>query len=34
VTEPRARQYRVNLTLQGLTWKLTGFETVPADYHA
>jgi hypothetical protein len=26
VTEPRARQYRVNLTLDGLTWKLTGFE--------
>jgi hypothetical protein len=26
VNEPRARQYRVNLTLQGLTWKLTGFE--------
>jgi len=26
VDEPRARQYRINLTLQGLTWKLTGFE--------
>lgn len=26
VTEPRTRQYRINLTLQGLTWKLTGFE--------
>jgi len=26
VTEPRARQYRVTLTLEGLTWKLTGFE--------
>ena len=26
VNEPRARQYRVNLTLDGLTWKLTGFE--------
>lgn len=26
VNEPRARQYRVNLTLQGFTWKLTGFE--------
>jgi hypothetical protein len=26
VNEPRARQYRVNLTLEGLTWKLTGFE--------
>jgi hypothetical protein len=26
VTEPRSRQYRVNLTLEGLTWKLTGFE--------
>ena len=26
VSEPRARQYRINLTLQGVTWKLTGFE--------
>jgi hypothetical protein len=26
VNEPRARQYRVNLTLEGLTWKLTGFD--------
>ena len=26
LNEPRARQYRVNLTLEGLTWKLTGFE--------
>jgi Protein of unknown function (DUF2939) len=26
VTEPRARQYRLTLTLEGLTWKLTGFE--------
>jgi hypothetical protein len=26
VNEPRARQYRMNLTLEGLTWKLTGFE--------
>jgi Protein of unknown function (DUF2939) len=26
VTEPRARQYRIDLTLEGLTWKLTGFE--------
>ena len=26
VAEPRARQYRVTLTLEGLTWKLTGFE--------
>ena len=26
VNEPRARQYRINLTLDGLTWKLTGFE--------
>ena len=26
VNEPRARQYRINLTLQGLSWKLTGFE--------
>jgi len=26
VNEPRARQYQVNLTLEGLTWKLTGFD--------
>jgi hypothetical protein len=26
VNEPRARQYRINLRLEGLTWKLTGFE--------
>jgi len=26
VTEPRARQYRITLTLEGLTWKLTGFD--------
>ncbi|MEJ0076249.1 MAG: DUF2939 domain-containing protein [Alphaproteobacteria bacterium] len=26
VNEPRARQYLVNLRLEGLTWKLTGFE--------
>jgi hypothetical protein len=26
VNELRARQYRINLTLEGLTWKLTGFE--------
>lgn len=26
VNEPRARQFRVNLTLEGLTWTLTGFE--------
>jgi hypothetical protein len=26
VSEPRPRQYRVNLTLEGLTWKLTGFD--------
>src|ERR1051325_6656600 len=24
--KPRARQYRIILTLEGLTWKLTGFE--------
>jgi hypothetical protein len=26
VTEPRARQYQIDLTLEGLTWKLTGFD--------
>ena len=26
VTEPHARQYRIDLRLEGLTWKLTGFE--------
>jgi hypothetical protein len=26
VNEPRARQYRITLTLEGLTWKLTGFD--------
>jgi hypothetical protein len=26
VDQPRARQYRVNLTREGLTWKLTGFD--------
>jgi hypothetical protein len=26
VNEPRARQYRITLRLEGLTWKLTGFD--------